>query len=118
MDDRHPKRPRSLRPRAAMLAVPLILVAALAEASEVTMICKNPRREYLVRFDETARTLNATSDGDASAYQVLTVEKSAKRLWVSGLTVNDGPTYRASFRPKMRMEYFAANKLIETDACR
>jgi len=74
----------------AVLCLLLFAGAAAAEATPITMNCKNPRREYLVTFDESKRTLTAAAEEGLTPYQVLTVQKTPNRLWVSGLTPTDG----------------------------
>lgn len=92
-----------------------LLVAASVEAhaSPLRMICEGPRQEYLVTYDVLG-TLHA---GDTQ-YRVLAKEETAERLVIVGLTVNDGPTFRAHFRPYKKMEFFADNQLFQTDGCR
>lgn len=83
-------------------------------AAERTMICENSRREYVVKFDKSWPSLIA----DTTQYQVLAVENTIERLVIVGLTVEDGPTFRAHFRPYMKMEFFIESQLIQTDGCR
>jgi len=87
---------------------------APAKAAKLKMVCENPRREYVLTFDEAANTVFA----DETQYRVLAVEKTKSRLLVTGLTVNDGPTFRAHFRPYKKIEFFSDNQLTQTDGCR
>ena len=96
---------------AATIAVGTIGAAA---ADELTLICESPRHEYVVRFNAETNAFRA----DDTDYRVLAVERDEERLVVVGLTVNDGPTFRAHFRPYKKMEFFAENQLMQTDGCR
>lgn len=98
----------------ALLVLASMLAAQTAHATPSAMICENQRREYAVNFDEVSQTLYA----DDTLYRVLAVEKTAEKFVVVGLTVNDGPTFRAHFRPYKKMEFFSDSQLIQTDGCR
>lgn len=95
----------------------LLSLTGSAIAAEHTMICKNPRREYLVVFREP-RTMILNPDSDATRYRVLAVEKQGEQLFVAGLTVKNGPTFRAYFNASKKLEYYAHGKLMQTDKCR
>lgn len=102
-----------LRIASAMIAVAFAFPAP-AKAAKLKMICENPRREYVLTFDEAANTVFA----DETRYRVLAVERTKSWLLVTGLTVNDGPTFRAHFRPYKKIEFFSDNQLTQTDGCR
>lgn len=72
-----------------------------ANAATLTMICENPRREYVITFDEGMNSLHA----DDTPYRILAVEKTSSRLVVAGLTVNEGPTFRPIFDPTGRSSF-------------
>lgn len=101
-----------------------MLVGMPVQAKNITMICKNPSEDYTVTFDQGARSVTetgwdrATSQYVTEKYTVLSIESSEGQLLVTGLTVNNGPTFRAQFRPRKKMEYFENSKLFETDPCR
>lgn len=97
-----------------MLAGALITASERADAAQLSMICESPRQEYRVTYDATFGTLDA---GDTQ-YRILATEETAGRLVIVGLTVNDGPTFRAHFRPYKKMEFFTDNQLFQTDGCR
>jgi hypothetical protein len=82
------------------------------------MVCKNPRREYVVAFSDNPRRLQVRADEADVDYPVLAVERSASRYAVVALTVKGGPTARVSFLPPLKVEYFENNKLFQTDYCR
>lgn len=101
--------------RIIALASTVFLIPSLhAHAAKLKMVCESPRREYLLTFDEATKTLHA----DKTLYQVLAVEKTHNTFMVVGLTVNDGPTFRAYFRPYKKIEFFNDNQLFQTDGCR
>lgn len=98
---------------AFLVTAVMLMTAPTAHAGILSMVCENPRREYVVRFDEGMQTFTA----DATPYRILAIEKTAERLVIVGLTINDGPTFRAHFRPYKKMEYFADSQIIQTDGC-
>lgn len=98
----------------ALTAILLTGASWEASASQLTMICENPRREYQVTYDATLETLHA----DDTQYRILAKEETPDRFVIVGLTVNGGPTFRAHFRPYKKMEFFADNQLSQTDGCR
>ncbi|MDR2311649.1 MAG: hypothetical protein LBE54_11755 [Brucellaceae bacterium] len=98
----------------ALSAILLLMPSVQAHAAKLKMVCESPRREYLLTYDETTKTMYA----DKTLYRVLAVEKTQKKLVVVGLTVNDGPTFRAHFLPYKKIEFFSDNQLIQTDGCR
>ncbi|WP_146610620.1 hypothetical protein [Rhodoblastus acidophilus] len=103
---------------AAFLILATAIVSSECAARTIEMVCKNQRREYAVKFiEESRRLITSASDGPIE-YTVLAVEKSKNRLYVSGLTVNNGPTFRAIFAPTRKLEFFADNQLFQTDKCR
>jgi hypothetical protein len=89
---------------------------SVADALQVT--CENPRREYLVRYEEGDRYIRVGAEGDESNYTVLAVEKSTDRFIIAAQTPNGGPTVRFGIRPYLRMEYWVDGQLFQTDACR
>ncbi|MFJ1307954.1 hypothetical protein [Agrobacterium sp. P15N1-A] len=90
-------------------------IGTSALASEIeTMVCENPRREYQVRFARSENSFLA----DKTAYRILAVEETSEKLIVVGVTVGDGPTFRAHFKPYKKMEFFSDSQLQQTDGCR
>jgi hypothetical protein len=88
-------------------------------ANIVELVCENPRREYLITYKggPFASVYATAEDGDTH-YKVLAVEETKDRHVVTGLTLNDGPTYRLHLRPYKKIEYFVDNQLVQTDGCR
>lgn len=98
----------------AVLGMAFLSTNLASAASAETMVCENPRREYVVRFDRTLKGLTANKE----QYRVLAVEETKDRLVVVGLTMKGGPTFRAHFRPYKKMELFTDDHLVQTDGCR
>lgn len=98
----------------ALALFALLSPVAAQAASLMTMVCENPRQEYSVRFNKATNSLKA---GDTE-YRILAIEETDERLVIVGLTINDGPTFRAHFRPYKKMELFSDNQLVQTDGCR
>ena len=103
-----------MRTATSLAVVLLVSTSTSAATKQLTMICENLRREYQVTYDVTAGTLHA----DDTQYRILLKEETVDRLVIVGLTVNDGPTFRAHFRPYKKVEFFADNQLSQTDGCR
>lgn len=103
-----------MRMALAVLALALALPGSANASNSMTMICENPRQEYVVRF---SKAMNSLSAGETQ-YRVLAVEETKDRMVIVGLTINDGPTLRAHFRPYKKMEFFTDNQLFQTDGCR
>lgn len=102
--------------RAQLLCLLLSLGAtpSVAQADFQTLICENPRQEYVVKYDLATKQVLASD----TAYRVLAVEQADERLVMVGLTVGDGPTFRLHIRPYKKIEFFSDNQLIQTDGCR
>ena len=102
-----------------MRVVILLIAATLASqavASEMQeMGCKNPRRPYLVVFDEKAKTFTIDPDTDAVRYS----GKDVNGLTVSGDVGHDsGLTFVASFAHPRSLKFYSADgSLFQTDEC-
>src|SRR6478609_196182 len=92
----------------------LMTNVTFAQGRTIEMICKNPRQEYTVIFDEVSKSFRVGE----TPYDVLAVEKTSERFVVVGLTVNDGQTFRAHFLPYKMMEFFKGKQLYQADGCR
>ncbi|MCX8254600.1 hypothetical protein RHAL1_03731 [Beijerinckiaceae bacterium RH AL1] len=103
--------------RLPILLGALLLSCCAAEAEVLTMRCTNPR-PYLATYNEDARTFVESAPEATASYTILSVENTKRTLTVTGLTVNGGPTFKATFRPQKKIELFADNKLFQTDRCR
>lgn len=99
---------------APFAALAISVSSGAASAETISLVCENPRREYLVSYDPALNTVHA----DDTLYRVLAVEETPDRLVVVGLTVKDGPTFRLHIRPYKKMELLAGSQLIQTDGCR
>lgn len=95
----------------------LMFVSQTTNAAITSLICKNPGREYSVKFDDVKRKL--TLNGSTS-YKVLAVEKQNDTTIAVGSTVNDGPTFKLIL-PKAKgakFEFYEDERLFQTDKCR
>ncbi|OJY34633.1 MAG: hypothetical protein BGP11_16115 [Rhodobacterales bacterium 65-51] len=102
--------------RAQLLCLLLSLgtTPSVAQADFQTLICENPRQEYVVKYDLATKQVLASE----TAYRVLAVEQAGERLVMVGLTTGDGPTFRLQIRPYKKIEFFSDSQLIQTDGCR
>lgn len=99
-----------------LLAFGLIAGPALAAKTEMT--CKNPRREYLATFDETATTFRVRAAGADSFYKIERIENDENGMVVRGKTVKDGPYFAAYLGTKKRIELIDGGQVIQTDPCK
>ena len=119
---------RRVRELAALFEITVmtaIIGSTPGQAATLTMTCKNPpSADYVVSFNTTTRSFTVTGwdretkRNETTKYTVLAVESTPTDLLVTGLTVNDGPNFRAHFRPDKEMEYFENSKLFQTNTCR
>lgn len=91
------------------------------DTDPVTMTCvakgfEESGKDYVVRFNKDTRELTLTR-GDVTPYRVRSVKETPELLIVSGLTVKDGPTFRAHFYPDKMMEYFFPDMPTQQDHC-
>lgn len=94
-----------------------ILISGSALAAQTQMICKNPRRSYLVTFDDVTKTLRVGAAGPDTFYQVKRVENGANGQVVHGKTVKGGPNFVAHLGGKKRMELVDSGQIVQTDPC-
>jgi hypothetical protein len=99
-----------------LLAVGATILAASPALAAESMICKNPRREYLVTFDGSKLIVNK-DDPDPTRYRIASIARRGKV--VSGKTTGSkhDPNYEADFS-RRRMKFFVGGKLYQTDECR
>jgi hypothetical protein len=98
-----------------LLCIFMIAAVSTSQATPIEMACESPRQEYAVAFDPGLRTFKA---GDTH-YRVLAIENTDELLVAMGHTVDDGPFFRAHFRPYMKIEFVTESALLfQTDGCR
>jgi hypothetical protein len=89
----------------------------LAEAKTLQLACENPRREYLVKYQEGAREILLNPDTENSGLRVLAVENTTDKYVVAAQTPNGGPAVRLHLRPYLKIEYWVDGQLFQTDGC-
>lgn len=82
------------------------------------MICKNPRREYVVVFGSFARSLVAKAQEADTPYRVDSVRQVGRGYIVEGVATSGGPAFRAVIDGRKLIQFFASGKLLQTDHCR
>ena len=100
------------------LLLAFVLVAEPTLAAQMQMICKNPRQNYLVTFDDEANIFRLGSVGPDTFYQVEEVEKNENELIVRGKTIKDGPDFVAWLGEKKRIDFIDGGQVIQTDLCK
>jgi hypothetical protein len=94
------------------------LIAQEAHAETITMICKNPRREYLVVFDSFAKSLVMKAEEEDTPYRVDKIRRVGRGYVVNGVTTPGGPSFHALIDNQKLIQFFVSNKLLQTDYCR
>jgi hypothetical protein len=100
------------------IVLSVLLVSEFAVAAQIKMICKNPRRSYVVEFDSKARTFILRNVGDVVRYRVRRMQKHRYGYVVSGKTVKGGPDFVAYFGRNRRIHFMERGKVFQTDKCR
>ncbi len=100
-----------------LMASLFLLLAQEAGAETITMICKNPRREYLVVFDSFAKSLVTKAEEGDTPYRVDKVRQVGRGYIVEGVTAPGGPSFHALIDNQKLIQLFVSNKLIQTDYC-
>ncbi len=102
--------------------IPILLILSLAAepvfATQIQMTCKNPRRSYVVTFDDEANTFRVGSAGPNTFYQVKRLGKNMNGQVVHGKTVKGGPDFEAYLGTKKRIEFIEGGQIIQTDFCK
>jgi hypothetical protein len=94
------------------------LISSPVLAAQEKMACKNPRRGYLVTFDDMAKSFHVgVPPGSDTLYKVESVESDKDGLLVKGKTVKGGPGFVAYFGVKKRIEFIDGGQVIQTDPC-
>lgn len=73
-----------------------VLTASLARAETITMICKNPRREYVVIFDNFAKSLVTKAEEGGTPYRVDKVRRVGRGYFVEGLPLTAAQLFMPS----------------------
>lgn len=103
--------------RAMIICLMLYLSAGIAVASEMRLICENPRREYLVVYTPGAESLLLNPDAEGANYSILIDDNSDGHHIVTASTPNGGPTARLHLRPYLKMEFWSGGEVMQTDGC-
>ena len=106
--------------RTILVAMALSLGSSgVATGAEITMICKNPRREHLLTYDSTSKILLDQAEGANAAYRVVALRTVGGGPQVKGRAVTKGfPDMTASFGRPKRLIVSMDGKVIQTESCR
>lgn len=87
-----------------------------AFAAPISMVCQNPRQEYLAVFDPDAKTFVINPDTKMAQYHVLKVEF----LGVVSGEADRGSNldFTARFFAPSRIQFSVAGEVVQTDKCR
>ena len=99
------------------LAILFLQLHAQAVNAEITLICENPRREYIVIYEPGTPYLLLNPDSEETRYVIEVDDNRDGSHVVTTLTVEGGPTARLHLRPYQKMEYWDGGQLIQTDGC-
>ena len=97
----------------------LYLIVNGSEAATLSMICKNPRREYLVVFNDFSRSFIAKAEEGDTPYRVDSIRRVGESYTVKGVTIFGGPSFSALIGDGQQfIQFFDSRKLHQTDYCR
>ena len=94
------------------------LIGGPAYAAQTEMVCKNPRRSYVVLFDKAANTFRVRVAGADNFYQIERVENTENGLVVRGKTIKGGPDFVAHLGLKKSIEFTDSGQIIQIDPCK
>lgn len=101
----------------ALIATPDL--SSAASAAEISMVCKNPRREHQVTYDDTSKIVLDQAAGANAAYRVTSVKEVGGGPQVTAKTVTKGmPDIRASFGRPKGIAYSNSGRVFQTEPCR
>ncbi len=104
--------------RSMLLAASLCVAVGSASAADLTMVCKNSRREYQVVYDAFARSLIAKAEEGDTPYRVDDVKTGGGSTMISGATTADGPRFKAQIGKTKSITFFEGGKVLQVDRCR
>ncbi len=103
--------------RSIFIASVSFLSIQATAASAVSLVCENPRREYLVIYEPGARNILINPDSDNVGYPISVDDLGDDAHKVTASTPNGGPTAVLHLRPYQKFEYWSDGQLIQTDGC-
>jgi hypothetical protein len=86
-------------------------------ASSGAMKCDNPRREYVVKYDDELGSFVLQAEEGKTRYKVKSVSIESKGAVFKGETAKGGPTFQAFTSGRKRVEFFENGQRIQTDFC-
>ena len=94
----------------------LIFAIGDASAATITMKCKNPRREYIVEFNDVTRQVVAKSEGSSTQYPVSEIKEISAGYLINGRILN-GPDYELSTGKQKSIRFTIGPGNVQVDAC-
>ena len=89
----------------------------LAWAAKGKMVCDNPRRSYLVKFDDELGAFVLAAEEGETSYVVKSVSLEHNGAIFKGDTTSGGPTFQAFTFGRKRVEFYQDNQRIQIDFC-
>lgn len=107
--------------QAYIKALSLLLFAMSASsvcAEEITVICKNSRREYTVKIDTFSKSFVTVTEEGETAYRVDKLKQVGRAYVIDGVAAPGGPSFHALIDNQKLIQFLSANKVFQTDYCR
>lgn len=96
----------------------VVQTSPLAGSAGLSMICKNPGREYFLVYQPGAGAIIINPDSDNGAWNILsTLVDDSQHVVIVSLGA-PGMTAQVHFRPYRKVDIFDDGELAQTDGCR
>jgi hypothetical protein len=96
----------------------VVQTAPLSGSTGLSMICKNPGREYYLVYEPGADAIIINPDSDNGAWNVLSALFDDTQHVVIVSLGAPGMTAQVHFRPYRKVDIFNEGEIVQTDGCR
>jgi hypothetical protein len=107
---------RAITMRKVALLLMLVAPTGDALAATISLKCKNPRREYLIEFNDVTRQVLAKSEEGSTNYPVSEVKEISGGYLIKGRIPN-GPDYKLSTGKQKSIRFVIGPGNVQTDSC-
>lgn len=103
----------------AVLALVAVIVASGVEATQTTIVCRNPRREHFVTYDPASKVIVDQAEGASAAYRVTRTIKVTNGTRVIAKAVTRGqPDLTMTFGIPSTVTYSMNGRPFQSESCR
>lgn len=99
------------------LSLAVLVMVGDASAATISMKCKNPRREYIVEFNDVTRQVITKSEEGTTNYPVLEIKEISGGYLIKGHIPN-GPDYELTTGPSKSIRFVISPGNVQIDPCR